>query len=179
MVYNFCCFRLHYLWESWLSFQYKDVPDICLCRYTDSHCRDKIVVRPSYLYQGNSLTFKTTFLYWNSHLISRYIAFTHERKTIKILDSVSTLTFCRSWSCAKQVHYWVIMVLVVTTWVAASDYKIINMSACLSISRVSNTTTSQNMKDVAYSDTFIPYCKWDINNGLISSWILTHSTNHS
>ena len=43
--------------------QYKDG----LFRYWDFH-KDKMVMRPSYLYNGNSYTGKMTFLYWNGPL---------------------------------------------------------------------------------------------------------------
>ena len=45
--------------QEWAQFQYKDR----LSRYRDSHYKDKTVSRPSYLYNGNSYTGKTTSLY--------------------------------------------------------------------------------------------------------------------
>ena len=41
--------------------QYKDG----LSRYGDFHYKDKTVVRLSYLYNGNSYTGKTAFVYWD------------------------------------------------------------------------------------------------------------------
>ena len=103
MVYNFYALVCITREKACVSFRYKEVPDICLSRYTDSRCRDKIVVRPSYLYQGNSSTGKTMFLKGNSYLISRYIAIIHERKKSRsefrsniIFDNFYTLTFWHS-----------------------------------------------------------------------------------
>ena len=45
----------------WSVSQYKDR----LSMYEDSHYKDKTVMRPSYLYDGNSYTGKTTSLYWD------------------------------------------------------------------------------------------------------------------
>ena len=42
-------------------FQYKS-----LFRYRNSQCKDKIIIRPSYLHNGNSYTSKMASLYWNS-----------------------------------------------------------------------------------------------------------------
>ena len=48
----------------WGLFQDKD----CHSRYRDSHYKEKTVVRLCYLYNGNSCTGKTAFLYWDSHV---------------------------------------------------------------------------------------------------------------
>ena len=48
----------------WSPSQYKDG----LSRYGDFHYKDKTVLRPSYLYDGNPYTGKTIYLYWDSPL---------------------------------------------------------------------------------------------------------------
>ena len=44
--------RVLFLYKNWLF------------RHKDFHCKDKMVVRSSYLYNGNSYTGKTASLYW-------------------------------------------------------------------------------------------------------------------
>ena len=48
-----------------------------IAKYRDSHYKDVMVVRPSYLYNGNPCTGKMTSLYWDGplitfHAVSRY-----------------------------------------------------------------------------------------------------------
>ena len=49
---------------TWARLQYK----YHLYRYMDFHYKDKMVVRQSYLYNGNSSTIQTVSIQWNSHL---------------------------------------------------------------------------------------------------------------
>ena len=69
-VYNFYASVCITCERAWVSFQYKDVPDIRLRIYTDAHCKDKMVVRPSYLYIGNSWTGNT----WWRHQMETFDA---------------------------------------------------------------------------------------------------------
>ena len=39
-----------------------------LPRYGDFHYKNKTILKPSYIYNGNSFTGKTTFLYWDGPL---------------------------------------------------------------------------------------------------------------
>ena len=43
--------------------------------YRDSHYKDKTLVRPAYLYDGNSCTGKTPSVYWDGPFISNTISF--------------------------------------------------------------------------------------------------------
>ena len=70
-----------YLWQAWFCFywqwivitrapsQYKEG----FSRYGDSHYEDKTVVKLFYLYNGNSYTSKTVFLYWDGPRSSKSI----------------------------------------------------------------------------------------------------------
>ena len=58
---------LHVSAKNWAPSQYKDG----LPRCGNFHYKYKTVVRPSYLYNGNSYTGKTTSLYWDEPLVSK------------------------------------------------------------------------------------------------------------
>ena len=67
------CWAYNALWlkaltaaYTWALFQYKKR----LSRYEDFHYKDKTVVRPSYLYNGNSYAGRTASLCWDSHWTS-------------------------------------------------------------------------------------------------------------
>ena len=62
-TYKHICILFKFSTLRWNSapFQYEN----SLSRYVDFHYKEKMVVRLSYLYNGNSHTGKTTSLYWN------------------------------------------------------------------------------------------------------------------
>ena len=71
----------------WDRFQDKDY----LPRYRDSHYKDKTVVRPFYLYNGNSSTGKTAFLYWDGHVIANISIF----QSLDVCSNTNITVYCQ------------------------------------------------------------------------------------